>query len=551
MIKRISIKDFAIIKEAELDLKAGLTVITGETGAGKSIFLRALAVALSAKAKKTDVRSGCDRAVIEIELDAAHDNQVIRRIISKTGRTRSFINDVPLPEAEFHSKTAALADFHGQHEQQYILNSGTHLEFLDNFCGNDQELQKISACFNTMEQMKKDLNLALSAASAAADRQELLNFQIKEIEIINPQLGEDKSLTKEFRALNNAEDLIKTAARLNQSLSENEHSIYQQLSSALKDLNDLSKFDEELLPLIKSLNQAALSIQDVSFDLVQYANSFDYDKSKLVEIEARLQSIETLKRKYGGSLELVLEYLQNSRLQIQELNGLDESINNYRSELKSLDRQFQALALQLHQQRVEKKHELEAAIESELVSLNMAGARFQVNLETQPDPDSEILFDGSRVLINSGGFDKVEFFLSANPGEAVKPLKTVASGGEVSRIMLAIKTILKSAKNANTLIFDEIDSGLSGQAAEKVADSLVKLAGRNQVICISHLPQIAARALHHLFISKSQTDNNTEIKMDYLNAETRIQAIAELFSGVHVTRENLASAKTLREQARG
>jgi len=551
LINKIIIKDFAIIHDIELDLKAGLTVITGETGAGKSILLRALAVALSAKANKTDVRSGCDRAVVEVETQSNNGKEIIRRIISKSGRTRSFINDEPIIEADFQKKVLIYADFHGQHAQQYILNSDTHLEYLDNFCGNDQQIKQIEICYTELETKKKELKRALNTASQASDRRELLNFQIKEIEIINPQVNEDISLSKEFRSLNNAEELKKTVTRLNQSLLQNEHSIYEQLSSVLKDLNNLSKFDEELIPLIKSVDQSALAVQDVSYDLVRYANSINLDKSKLEEIKDRLQSIESLKRKHGGSLESVLNYFNNSRQELEELSGLNDSINIYQKEIKILSRQFQDLAHILHNQRVKNIKILEKAIEGELASLNMAGAEFQVKMQTQANSASEILFNNTGVLINSRGFDTVEFFLSANPGAETKPLKTVASGGEISRIMLAIKTILNRGKKVNTLIFDEIDSGLSGQAAEKVADSLIKLAHNSQIICISHLPQIAARAQHHLFISKILSQNRTDIEMKYLNAETRIQAIAELFSGVTVTRENLASAKILREQARG
>ena len=548
MIQRIYIKDFAIIRETEVTLKNGLTVITGETGAGKSILLKSLGIALGGKSDKTDVRSGQSQSVLEAELS---DQQIYRRLISKGGRTRSFMNDEPMTESDYRDAVQSLADFHGQHEQQYIMNAHTHIDFLDRFCKAEKMVEKIDTIYSQLVFNIHALEEAKAKLENASNEKELLQFQVQEIEAISPEIDEDMALGKEFKRLNNMDELVSTVQRLNQSLTEHDHSIYRQLSSALNELESLSKYDESILSFIESIKQASVSIQDASADLTQYADSIENDPNRLQEVEERLHAIESLKRKYGGSLEAVQDFINSAGEKLKELSGLNAKINELESEQKLLIHQYQISADSLHNQRSKMANTISKQIEDEMAKLNMPGATFEVVISAKSETDSPIKKESIGVKFGPKGYDQVEFFLSANPGEISKPLTKVASGGEVSRIMLAIKSVLKKSDPVETLIFDEIDSGISGQAAEKVAEALVDLSTEKQVICITHLPQIASKADHHIYVHKSIKNEQTDVMVRYLTEPEKVEAIAELFSGESISVEGISSAKRFRSQARG
>ena len=550
MIKKLFIKDFAIIKELEIPLKNGLTVITGETGAGKSILLKALGFALGAKSDKTYVRSGQEQSVVEVEVQTNKDS-IYRRLLSKGGRSRSFVNDEPTIDINYKSLVKVIADFHGQNEQQYILNSNTHIDFLDSYCKSEELVKKIEFIFSNLSKTIDLLNKAKIQQETASNQKELLKFQLNEINSISPQENEDVRLGVEFKRLNHIDELISTVQNMNQSLTEHDHSIYRQLISTLNDLERLSNYDKNLGTFIDSLKQASISIQDASVSLFQYAENIDNDPEQSKIIEDRLQEIESLKRKYGGSIESIFTFKSQAEVELESLSGLDQKIIDLEEERYLLVTQYQKIADQLHESRINNAIKLSKEIELEMSELNMAGSTFEILINTKPNSESLINFNQERIAFGSKGYDTIEFFLSANPGELPKPLVKVASGGEVSRIMLAIKSVLKKSDPVGTLIFDEIDSGISGQAAEKVALSLEALAKNKQVLCITHLPQIASRAHHHMHISKKINNNQTDVVLNYLKEEEKLEAIAGLFSGENISVESISTVKEFREKARG
>jgi len=550
MIKKLFIKDFAIIKELEIPLKNGLTVITGETGAGKSILLKALGFALGAKSDKTYVRSGQEQSVVEVEVQTNKDS-IYRRLLSKGGRSRSFVNDEPTIDINYKSLVKVIADFHGQNEQQYILNSNTHIDFLDSYCKSEELVKKIEFIFSNLSKTIDLLNKAKIQQETASNQKELLKFQLNEINSISPRENEDVRLGVEFKRLNHIDELISTVQNMNQSLTEHDHSIYRQLISTLNDLERLSNYDKNLGTFIDSLKQASISIQDASVSLFQYAENIDNDPEQSKIIEDRLQEIESLKRKYGGSIESIFTFKSQAEVELESLSGLDQKIIDLEEERYLLVTQYQKIADQLHESRINNAIKLSKEIELEMSELNMAGSTFEILINTKPDSESLINFNQERIAFGSKGYDNIEFFLSANPGELPKPLVKVASGGEVSRIMLAIKSVLKKSDPVETLIFDEIDSGISGQAAEKVALSLEALAKNKQVLCITHLPQIASRAHHHMYISKKINNNQTDVVLNYLKEEEKLEAIAGLFSGENISVESISTVKEFREKARG
>ena len=550
MIKKLFIKDFAIIKELEISLKNGLTVITGETGAGKSILLKALGFALGAKSDKTYVRSGQNQSVVEVEVQADKDI-IYRRLLSKGGRARSFVDDEPFIESDYKSSVKVIADFHGQNEQQYILNSNTHIDFLDSFCKSEEIVEKIEFIFYNLSKTIESLTKAKRQQETASNQKELLKFQLNEINSISPQENEDMNLGREFKRLNHIDELTSTVQNMNQSLTEHDHSIYRQLVSTLNDLERLSNYDKNLETYIDSIKQASIAIQDASSGLFQYAENIDNDPEQSKIIEERLQEIEGLKRKYGGSIESIFSFKSQAEVELKTLSGLDLIINDLEEEKSLLVAQYQKIADQLHSSRINNAKALSKEIESEMTDLNMAGSTFKILIDTKYDSESMINFNKEKIAFGPKGYDNVEFFLSANPGELPKPLVKVASGGEVSRIMLAIKSVLKKSDPVNTLIFDEIDSGISGHAAEKVALSLKALAKNKQVLCITHLPQIASIANHHMFITKKIKNNQTDVIVNYLKEEERLEAIAGLFSGEKISVESISTVKEFREKARG
>ncbi len=551
MINRIHIRNFAIIDQLDLVLKPGLTVITGETGSGKSIILQALSVALGMKPTKTMVRTDQERAVVEANLNHDRDQIDLTRVIPLRGRVKNHINDEPVNEVDYREKTLIIADFHGQHEQQLIMNSATHINYLDNFAGNENLVKELSSLHERLEAIQLEMKSSLTRKKRAAERQELLQYQLNEISTIAPKPGEDIELHNEFRIGSNREEMVQIIDGINTSLKASDTGISSGLTNIVRDLEKLKKIDNSLSGYINMVNESLINLQEVNSGLMNHIRTLDFDQDKLREIEDRLQSLESLKRKYGGSLESVLEKSSAIERELTGFGDLESQIGALQDQLEKLQADYQQKADRIHKLRITAVNRLSQAIENEMEKLQMPGARFEIMLKQLLDQKSPFFVDSNRVRYYPNGYDVVEFYLSANPGEIPKPLTQIASGGEVSRIMLAIKTVLQSNDPVFTLIFDEIDSGISGSAAELVAENLVNLAREKQVICITHLPQIAVRANQHLQVSKQVSDNKTSVKAVYLDRDKIYSAIAGLSSGTNTSATDMAAAKKLYERYHG
>ena len=542
MIRRLSVKDFAILKELEVSFNEGLTVITGETGAGKSLILKSLSVLLGAKGEKTFVRSGAERSVLELEIESDSKN-FFRRLLSKSGRARSFHNEEPCSESDYKKRSQSIADFHGQNEQQLIMNPDNHIDYLDNFLKENKNLAKIDILYEDLKNIDLEIRSTQKKIENASTRKELLDFQINEIETIDPKKDEDLSLSKEFKRLKNIEDTISTLKNINLTLNESDHSIYKQLSSAISNLERLSRFDEDLTPFVNEIQDATQSIQESSASLLQYVQNLDGEDNNLGQIEERLHGIEMLKRKYGGTIDYVLQYLEEAYVELKEMQGLDKKYADLLERKNSLVKEFQNLSEELHSKRKNIAKKISTQIIQEMANLNMPNAVFEIRIFQKSKKNSPVIFENENVEINPKGFDIVEFYLSANPGESPKPLVKIASGGETSRIMLAIKTVLKDFDPVSTLIFDEIDSGISGDAAEKVGQALLKLSKDKQVFCITHLPQIASKAKNHLYVYKNVSKSKTRVSAKYLNEKDKINAIAELYGNNSESYSSISTTK--------
>ncbi len=524
MIEHITVRDFAILDEVDLDLRNGLTALTGETGSGKSVLIQALGVCLGSKPSKVMVRSTADRAMVE----ATINGQMYRRILPKRGRVRSFIDDEPVPDTHYRASTMTLADFHGQHEQQLIMDARTHIDYLDRYAGLSAKVNALTDLYDQIQTVRKDLEDLQKQQQRATELRELYTFQLQELDAVDPQEGEDETLSRELAVLSHAQELITTIQESNYQLVEAESSLTGELTSIIKQLERLTRYDEGLTPFIESLNSALVILQETTGDLSQYGDSLDHDPARLQTVEERLQALESLKRKYGGSLAAVLETRQQISTDLQSIHGLGDQIKDRKAELRGLETRFVEQALELHQRREKVAWDLAQDLEAALQKLAMPYVKVEVRVWTTPDATSFCQVDGKGVAVSEKGIDRVEFYLSANPGEALKPLADIASGGEISRIMLGLKTVFQKTDPVETMIFDEIDTGISGATANKVARALKDLSRSKQVICITHLPQIVSVADHHLHVKKTVNDDMTRVSFDYLGHQDGQLVIQEL-----------------------
>jgi len=527
MIEQVTINEYAIIKELEIKLHPGFTVITGETGSGKSILLEALAVSLGSKADRIMVRNGADRAIMETTISG----KTIRRLLSNKGHTKSFYNDEPITLNELRKHTSQFVDFHGQNDQQLILNIQNHIYYLDNFCGIEKMVTKIQELYQELIETRSKLSKLQEDSIDRQNRLDLLNFQLEEIDSISPKINEDIDINRQYRKLSKLGDIQKKLREIYQLLIEGDHAVLDVVHQSLREVESLSKYDEDLNNIVELLQSSLIQFQETGSEITVHLSSNEFNQMELEKIEERIQYLETLKRKYGGSLEAVIEYRNAIKNELDNLKGNRYSEENLVQKIDDLQNQYSSLAIRLNTVRKSNSVSLATKIEQTMKNLNMPDARFEIRVTQIPDKNGFVFIDNQSVEARENGSDIVEFYLSANPGESVKPLVSIASGGEVSRIMLAIKSVFQKFDPVQTMIFDEIDAGISGKAAESVANELVNLSNSKQVICITHLSQIAGKADHHLHISKSSKNGKTKVHAEYLAPKERHQIIKNLFIG--------------------
>ena len=525
MIEQLNIKDYAIIKELNLDLHPGLTVITGETGSGKTILLDALAVTLGSKADRVMVRNGAERAVMETKIAG----NTIRRLVSIKGQTKAYYNDEPVTLSVLREQTASSVDFHGQHDQQLILDVQHQIHYLDRFCGIEEKVKEIQNLFQDLTVARNQLRQLRTFTSERKNRLDLLNFQAGEIDAAYPKVHEDIELDKVYRKLSNLGEIQKKLQKIQDTLVHGDHAVADVMHQSLRTLESLSKYDEELMIIGELIQSALILIQETGSEITLRISSAEFDPLELAKIEERVQVLETLKRKYGGSLEAVVEYRNSIQKELDDLIGSSCSEEKFVQKIENLENQYSSLAISVNSIRSAHTVSLASKVQGTMKALNMPDARFEIRIIQIPDEHGFVEIEKQSVQAGANGVDQVEFYLSANPGELVKPLAAIASGGEVSRIMLAIKSVFQNLDPVQTLVFDEIDTGISGKAAESVADQLVNLSNSKQVLCITHLSQIAGRADHHLHITKSSHNGKTKVLAGYLTAQERPQVIKDLF----------------------
>ncbi len=561
MLRSLYIRDYALIEALEVAFDSGLNVITGETGAGKSILIGALKMILGERASTDVIRAGARKAVIEGIFDEtdtqalralleAHGidvqpQMILRREISAT-QSRAFINDTPATVSLMRAVAAGLIDLHGQHEHQSLLRTETHLELLDNFGGLGSLLEAYRRQYETVAGLLGEREELIRRERDLRQQQELYRFQIEEIDRVAPEEGEEEALEAERRVLENAERLYEVTAQLYGMLYESDAAVHDQLVVARNELQDLARVDRDFEEAFEEIRSAQIIVSEVAKFLQEYNARIEFNPERLEEIRLRLGELESLKRRYGGTLAAVLEYRREIGAQYDLAADFEGAIARLNERVAEAEAALTAAAERLSSKRREVAERIEHAITAELERLGMPQSRFEVRFTRREDAEGWIVFSGGeRFTAFPNGMDQVEFFISTNVGEAPRPLVRVASGGEISRIMLALKTILAKSERLPILVFDEIDVGVSGAVAHKVGQSMHDLALYHQIITITHLPQIAALGDVHFAVEKYVEDGRTKTRIRRLSELERAEEVATLLSGSEITEAALESAREL------
>lgn len=553
MLKELQIRDFALIEQVHLSFYEGFSVLTGETGAGKSIIIDALSLLLGARASLEMIRTGCERAVVEgvfsipqpvcpllAEWGIGIDSElIITREIHRSGRNRCWLNGSLVTVNQLSQLGRALVDILGQHDHQSLLDVSRHLDMLDAFGGAElQDLRRLVADRHQKYiEIKRERERLQNQERERLARIDLLQFQINEIDQAKLRVGEEAELVQQQQRLANIERITTTAECVYARLQEHtdQPPLYDQLAQAVTELSSLTRYDSKIAPVLELFNQALIQLEEGSRDLRQYLEEFDRDPEALEQIENRLALLRTLKRKYGESEAAILAYADQIRQELEVLLESEITIEKLKTEEEAINRELAGLAGELRQKRRHYAKILQQQIEKHLADLNMEGTRFEVRITDQP--------------LNETGIDAVEFMIAPNVGEELKPLAKIASGGEMSRVMLALKNCLVEIDRIPALVFDEVDSGIGGRTARSVAQKLRHLSRQFQVFVVTHLPVVASFAEHHYYVEKHEKDGRTSVSVTLLDEQERIDELVRMLGGQSGQEATAAHAKELLKQA--
>ncbi len=545
MLRELRIRNLAIIDDAAASFEKGFNVLTGETGAGKSIIIDALCLALGARASGEIIRSGEKEAVVEAFFDVQpkllspssrqllqdigidiNDGIILKRILSAQGKSRAYINDSMVNVQTLSEISRSIIDVHGQYEYQSLLSTVNQLDMLDDYGGLLPETQEFAALFETQNSLKQQISNLLEKEKERAQRLDILRFQINEIETANLRISEEEELAAELKILSSASLLAELANQAYEALYSSDAACITNLSKILHSLKEISHIDVRAGDALKSAEEALSLLEETAYFLRDYKDSLNFNPERLEEIQNRLEIIKGLKKKYGSAVQEILDFKEKGLRELDELQYSEERLESLNNELKSLKDRLAEKARQLSKNRKLVAKKIEQQVIMELSKLSMPDTKFSIPITQEAGDDTA---DGFKA--NHRGIDKVEYLISANIGEELKPLSKIASGGELSRVMLALKGILAKGDKIPVLIFDEIDAGIGGRAAETVGQKLKGLSSTHQIICITHLPQIASYADTHLKIEKKVKLKRTTVEIRKIEKEERTMEIARMLSG--------------------
>jgi DNA repair protein RecN (Recombination protein N) len=555
MLLNLNIIDLAVVKSLDLDLEKGMSVLTGETGAGKSILLTALGLALGDRADSGYVRPHCKRAEINLEFDLSDAPQahewlkenelddgrtcLIRRIVSEDGRSKAYINNRPVTLQSLQELSEKLVEIHGQHAHLTLLHTEEQRRLLDSFAKNQPLLDSLNSCYRQWHQTHKELAALKKAAADRTEREDLLRYQIEELRQLDLANFNYPALLEEHGKQAHLEQILSTGQRQVDLLYENDQqSLLQMLNHSIGELNSIARFAPELTEIGSLLSDAQIQIEEATLQLRRFLESQEADPVQMEALENQIGIIQNLSRKHHVAPEELPQLLEKLENELDNISHSGERIEALEASTTNLFAQYRQLAAQLSEKRKEGAMRLQQHISSMIKELGMPQGEFLVDISEQPSEEPKLY-----------GLDKIEFLVSANPGLPAKPLAKVASGGELSRISLAIQVTTSSDKTTPTMIFDEVDSGIGGGIAEIVGQKLRSLSQNRQVMCVTHLPQVASQAHHHLYVEKNHKTDITSSNVRILNNDERIEEIARMLGGVHITANTLAHAKEMLSQS--
>ena len=551
MLTHIRIRNFAIIDHLDLEFRDGLTALTGETGAGKSILLGALGLLLGDRADSDSVRAGSSKAEISAEFDItrlkhvkawlqdkeldAEGDCLIRRRLSSDGRSRAFINGSPVPLQDMRELGEMLVDIHGQHEHQSLMKAQMQRQLLDDYAGHKDALKNLKDIYQQWKKTSSEYQQLKNDSTDRNDRIDLLRYQVQELDDLSLAEGEYKSLYEEHQRLANADRLMETCqAALDALYDADDSSLYAQLSHQASELENISETDHAISPANDMLNDAMVQVEETASLLRDYLGQLESDPQRFRDVDQRMSVIHDLARKHRVEPDQLNQVHQQLSTELDNLDHADENLEHLEQQLNRLTDTYRELAARLSSSRQKTASKLNKEISSAMQTLGMSGGKFEINVNNDPEGH-----------FSASGLDNVEFTVSANPGQPCKPLAKVASGGELARISLAIQMITAQQGRIPTLIFDEVDSGVGGGIAEIVGRHLRALGESRQVFCVTHLPQVASQAHHHMQVRKHIDNKQTMTQINALDDKQRVEEISRMLGGVEITQQTRAHAEEM------
>ena len=551
MLQNLHVKNLALIDETEVEFGPGLNILSGETGAGKSIIIGSINLALGEKVQKEMLRDNGESALVELiffvedadtieairalDIEMEDDTVILSRKITG-GRAIGRINGEAVSASKMKAVASLLIDIHGQHEHQSLLSKKKHLEILDTFAKESlgDKKEKLAQCYQEYRKLKDELEHANLDGEERARELSFLEYEVKEIEDAQLTVGEDEELEAVFRKYSNGKKIMDAVGAANAATSEDDESASERIGRALRELSSVSAYDERVKEMEEQLTEIDNLLSDFNHELASYLSDEEFDEETFYETEKRLDLINHLKSKYGNTIADILKYGEEKAERITVLNDYDAYLAGLQKNVSEKEKQLEQLSREVSDIRKKESKKLTESIKNALLDLNFLDVQFMMEF--------------AETDYTANGIDDAQFLISTNPVEPVKPLGKVASGGELSRIMLAIKTVMASDK-IGTLIFDEIDSGISGRTAQMVSEKMNALGRSHQIICITHLPQIAAMADSHFLIEKSVENQATVSKIHKLTDEESVEELARMLGGVEITDTVLENAREMKQMA--
>ncbi|WP_456440897.1 DNA repair protein RecN [Caldithrix abyssi] len=564
MIKSLYIKNFALVEELTINFSDGLNILTGETGAGKTIIVTALAQLCGERSSVDFVRKGAPKAILEAEIEISENARlkqalqnldidgwdapvlILRKEITARGTSRTFINDTPVPLNRLGEVSSLLIDIHGQHQHQRLLHPEHHIAYLDAFGKLEQSVARFKDLLAAYRIKVKEREALKEQQLKSSQLQDMYRFQMEELTRAGLQPGELDELYAEHKKLSNVETIHQLASAIAGLLYEGDVNAAGLIVDSEHKLDQLSEFDGQFHEFKESLLNARIAVEELGRHLQEYVAGLEFDPHRLEQIQERINHLEFLLKKYQKiSIQELIDYLEEIKTFTADIDQFDEKIRQIDEQINELKQKIEQQGASLSEKRKEIARTFERQISDLLHKLGMPNARFRTKFEVNAAPEGPFSFAGETVLANERGFDRILFEFTSNAGEDFKPLHKVASGGEISRIMLSLKSILAEIDDVPTMIFDEIDSGISGKVAQIVGLRMSELSKTHQILCVTHLPQIAAFASTHFKVAKIIEDNRTLVDIKLLNDEERITEVAALLGGQKIAEQTLENARHL------